>query len=333
VKDVLDGSSNFSSWNSRLQITLEEDDLLSLIEKTLPATTTDEEKVDWKEDNAKVRKIIIYSVRDHLLPHISTLKTTYEMYDALKRMFESNNTNKALTLKHQLQNIKMTKDDTIATFFMRILEIRDHLGAIGETVADRELVMTTFNALPRQWEPFLQIISGREDLPEFDRLWIDCTQEETRLIARGVQESHHDDNQDLASHAKRGRRNRRSFSKAFKEKKTSAAPSHEQRKYISRIHCFKCDKYGHIARNCPTRKKGRQLASTAGVDLEPHQRDEDIKDEAFFFISTLSGTVPTDSDIWLIDNGASRHMTRYKEHLTDLVEKESHLQVIMLDIL
>ena len=102
-------------------------------------------------------------------------------------------------------------------------------------------------------------------------------------------DSHHDDNQALASHAKRGRRNRRSFSKALKDKKTSAAPSHEQRKDISRIQCFRCDKYGHIARNCHNRKKARQYASsTIDVDSEPHQRDEDIKDEAFFFISQLS---------------------------------------------
>jgi hypothetical protein len=44
VEDRLDGSSNFSSWNSRLQITLEEDDLLSVIQKALLETATDEEK-------------------------------------------------------------------------------------------------------------------------------------------------------------------------------------------------------------------------------------------------------------------------------------------------
>jgi hypothetical protein len=107
---------------------------LSLIEKTLPAIATDEEKVgkrcQRKEDNH------IFS-RDHLLPHISTLKTAYEMYDALKKMFESNNTNRALTLKHQLQNIKMTKDDTIATFFLKISEIRDQLGAIVSDISGK----------------------------------------------------------------------------------------------------------------------------------------------------------------------------------------------------
>jgi hypothetical protein len=219
----------------------------------------------------------------HLLPCISTLKTTYEMYDALKNMFESNNTNRALTLKHQVQNIKMTKADTIVIFFMKISEIKDQLGAIGETITNRELVMITLNALPRHWEPFLQSINGRADLPEFDRLWTDCTHEETRLIARGVQDSHHDENQALASHTKKDRKNRRSFSKSFKDKKISAVSSHEHRKDISRIQCFRCDKYGHIARNCPTRKKGRQHASTTDVDSEPPPRNEDIKDEAFFF--------------------------------------------------
>jgi hypothetical protein len=69
-----------------------------VIQKALPETTTNEEKEETKEDDVKARKIIIYSVRDHLLPHISNLKTTYAMYEALKNMFESNNTLRALTL-------------------------------------------------------------------------------------------------------------------------------------------------------------------------------------------------------------------------------------------
>jgi hypothetical protein len=265
VEDRLDGSSNFSAWKSRLHITLEESDLLRLIERTLLAIAIDEEKVEWKVDDVKARKIIIYSVRDHLLPRISTLTIAYQMYDVLKN--ERNNTNRALTLKHQLQNLKMTKDDTITTFFMKISEIIDQLRAIGETITDRELVMITLNALPSHWEPFIQSISGRAYLPMFDRLWADYTREETRLIARGVQDSHHNDNQALSSHAKRGRRNRTSFSKAFKDKKTSATLGHENRKDISKIQCFRCDKYGHIVRDCPTRKKGRQHASTVEVEL------------------------------------------------------------------
>jgi hypothetical protein len=97
---------------------------LGVVTKTLPATTTNEEKKIRKEENVKARKLIIYSVRDHLLPRISNLKTTYEIYEALKEMFESDNTLRALTLKSQLQSTKMTKGDTVAIFFMKISKIK-----------------------------------------------------------------------------------------------------------------------------------------------------------------------------------------------------------------
>jgi hypothetical protein len=138
---------------------------------------------------------------------------THEMYDTLKNMLESNNTLSSLTLKNQLQHINMTKADTIATFLMKISEIRDQLGAIGETISDKELVLTTLNALPRHWDPFLQSISGRAEIPNFDHLWTNSTQDEITLIARGVQDS--------PFHTKKGneRMNKRSFNKEFKDKK------------------------------------------------------------------------------------------------------------------
>jgi hypothetical protein len=55
------------------------------------------------------------------------------------------------------------------------------------------------------------------------------------------------------------------------------------------------------------------------------QRNEDIN------ISTLSGMVPTNDNTWLINSGASRHMTGLRYHLTHFVEKETHLHVVLGD--
>jgi hypothetical protein len=46
-----------------------------------------------------------------------------------------------------------------------------------------------------------------------------------------------------------------------------------------------------------------------------------MNNEEFFFISSFSSMVPTSNDVWLINSGASRHMTGYRENLTDLVKK------------
>jgi hypothetical protein len=70
--------------------------------------------------------------------------------------------------------------------------------------------------------------------------------------------------------------------KTFKIEKCSSNPSYNQRRYVSEIQCFRCDKYGYYARNCPTRKKGRQYASTTNIDPDPPQNNEEKREEKYF---------------------------------------------------
>ena len=175
----------------------------------------------------------------------------------------------------------MTKGGTIATFFMKISEIKEQLEAIGEIMSDRELVLSTLNNLPKHWEPFLQSLSGRESLPTFDRLWTYCTQEEIRLINRGVEDSS-EENHTLALHTKKGGRFKSNFRQTFRDEKSSLTSCHNQRRDVLEIQCFRCDKYGHYARNCPTRKKGRQYASTVDIDPDPPRTNEEKREEKYF---------------------------------------------------
>ena len=48
-------------------------------------------------------------------------------------------------------------------------------------------------------------------------------------------------------------------------------------------------------------------------------------------ISALTGMVTHGNDTWLVDSGASKHMTGYKDYLSALVEKESHQKVKLGD--
>ena len=105
------------------------------------------------------------------------------MFKTLKKLFEHNSNNVTLTLRNQLSNMKMIKSKWIASYLMRITKLRDKLRSSGDTIEEKELVMTTLNGLPPSWESFIQTISGRIKLPKFDKLWADCTQE-TRIAAR-----------------------------------------------------------------------------------------------------------------------------------------------------
>ena len=78
------------------------------------------------------------------------------MFEVLKKLFENNNINRALSLRQQLSDIKMTKSDwSIASYLMNMSKLRDQLSTIGESIEYRELIMMTLNVFPSSWEPFI----------------------------------------------------------------------------------------------------------------------------------------------------------------------------------
>ena len=48
-------------------------------------------------------------------------------------------------------------------------------------------------------------------------------------------------------------------------------------------------------------------------------------------ISARTGKVTHGNDTWLVDSGASKQMTGYKDYLMDLIENESHQKVKLGD--
>ena len=69
-------------------------------------------------------------------------------------------------------------------------------------VEDAEVVMTTLNGLPRDWEYFIRGICARRKLTKFSRIWEECVQEEGRIT--NIQKKLNDDeDQALEAHAKK----------------------------------------------------------------------------------------------------------------------------------
>jgi len=83
VEDYLDGATNFISWKSRVLI-LGENDLLKLVNEKVPEQDVEENKSHWRKSDARARRILVNSVRDHLVPQILQTKTTMKMFKTLK---------------------------------------------------------------------------------------------------------------------------------------------------------------------------------------------------------------------------------------------------------
>ena len=91
----------------------------------------------------KSKRIIANSIRDHLIPQVSSKNTPKGMFDALTSMFEGKNINMRMTLRNQLKGVNMKKEETIQSYFSRVSQIKEWLESIGDMVEETEVVMTT----------------------------------------------------------------------------------------------------------------------------------------------------------------------------------------------
>jgi hypothetical protein len=65
----------------------------------------------------------------------------------------------------------MSKIDSVTSYLTGITQVHDQLGEV------REGGLEWFH---KPWTSFIEGICAREKLPNFERLWDDCIQEETR---------------------------------------------------------------------------------------------------------------------------------------------------------
>ena len=87
LNDKLGGDDNFRAWKYRISLILEENYLDQYISKEVPEPEGDEAKAIHKNNLVKDKRIIAYSIKDHLNAHVSFLKTPKEVFDALMKLF------------------------------------------------------------------------------------------------------------------------------------------------------------------------------------------------------------------------------------------------------
>ena len=121
-----------------------------------------------EEDKAKslhkknlVKRIIVDSIKDHVIPQVSSLKTPKDIFDSLTKIFEGKNINQKMTLRNQLKNVKIQNVETIQSYFKRVSQIKEQLEVVDEEVENTKIVITTLNGLPGSWDSFIRGMCAR----------------------------------------------------------------------------------------------------------------------------------------------------------------------------
>ena len=87
-EEKLQGSANYNSWKARLKTILEENDLDDIVFNVTEEPTSNAGRLAYKKKQAKARRIIYDSVKETMMPNITTLNIAKECFDTLANLYE-----------------------------------------------------------------------------------------------------------------------------------------------------------------------------------------------------------------------------------------------------
>jgi hypothetical protein len=77
-----------------------------------------------KLKDVKSKRIILYGVKDHLIPHLSRKNIVRDMWEALKGLFRSKNENHKMVMREKLRDTKMIGSDMVTTYLTQIRQVQ-----------------------------------------------------------------------------------------------------------------------------------------------------------------------------------------------------------------
>ena len=277
--DKLDGA-NWITWKFQLKHLLLAKGLWKYVDGSavLPHDPTAEQQAKYRSESQRAFSVIAMLVSTSQLYLITSYEEPKEVWDVLKKHFERETLANKLFLKKQYFRKEMSEGNSIDMHLKEMKELTDKLSSIGAPISEEDQVVTLLGSLPSSFSILVTALEARVDDLTMDFVQQQLIHHERKLKAQEAKsEAIHD----------------------------SALVGVQKRKPPK---CWTCNEVEHIQLFCPKRKDMSQHRAKVTED----EVESDWDGEGAF---PVSGEVPKDK--WLVDSGASSHMTPKREYFTE----------------
>ena len=242
---------------------------------------------EYREKSQKALSTLVMAVSTPQLYLITSCDRPQDVWDALKRHFERGTLANKLFLKKQYFRKEMKENTPMESHLKEMKEITDRLASIGAPISEEDQVVTLLGSLPLSYSTLVTALEAQVDDIKLDFVQQALIQEELKKKGAAVNDDAIRTQQD-----------------------TALVGAQKRERFRKSPVCWKCNQVGHIQRFCPNERnlKSDHRAKTA----EEVHSDSDCDNGIF----TAGGNLPQMGK-WLVDSGASSHMTSQLNYLTN----------------
>ncbi|XP_058828385.1 uncharacterized protein LOC131688230 [Topomyia yanbarensis] len=274
----LAGRDNWPTWKFAVQTFLELEDLWSAVKPTENANGTRQAVDVAKDRRARAKIILLLDPINYV--HVKEAATARDVWLKLEDTFEDKGLTRKVGLLHKLIRADLTSCSSMDEYVNQIVSTAHQLEGIGFPISEEWIGTLLLAGLPEEYRPMIMALENSGIAITGDAI-------KTKLLQELKFST-----QDLALAVNRKQKFR--WNRQLSDSPESGGSKHKN-DLPKGPKCRKCQKYGHIARDCRSFKQANLSKESLCVVL-----------------SMIPSGKETD---WFIDSGASVHMTSHREFL------------------
>jgi len=298
--------NKWSSWKFQVKYCLMAENVWDIVDGTeeAPADNADnrQQLQDFQKRRKKATAMLVSAIKPELYYLLTSCNDDFvEMWTAVRTHFDRDTTANKVFLKKQLVMMRMQEDTSVQDHLRRIKELTDRLVSIGSVVTEEDQIVYLLSSLPDSYSMLITALETREGLTLQD-------------VQRAL----------VSEELKRGQVSEASVAGfSGHDVALPATKRTQQQTSRSTLTCWRCGREGHVKNQCtaklaPSRNLNSKLIKYRAKSAEHQDVNSDSDEAADAFVATVdSNSGMTNANRWVIDSGATRHMTFQKELLSD----------------
>ncbi|VFQ61495.1 unnamed protein product [Cuscuta campestris] len=303
-----DGKSSFTLWQRRMK-----DLLVHLgLSRALKGDEAKPEKMsdnDWQELCEKCVSTIRLCIANSVVNCVIDEESPAAIWEKLEKLYMAKSLTNKLLLKRRLYRLRMEDEDTLVGHMNVFNGLIDELKRVDVKINEEDQALLLLNSLPDSYEVYVDTILCGKDT-------ITLEQEQSALLsfdAKRKDKAGVRSDDAVAAIAHGGGRCRSSI-RDYKSKhgrfKSQNAPKNE-------VHCYKCGELGHIRRDCPKKREGK---NDANLVRDGETGSSSLGNESDELFMVANGYDEASGNDWVLDSACVSHMCSRKEHFEKLQE-------------